>query len=208
MPKVRRHNVPREVMRHLLDRMEEREITVEQLHLFAEWLADEPEAPAGCWFKRFPGMIVCGEGGDGEDLLAPGAGTRGKGSPLANVSPSAPISRTSIYSVLQQCIHCGMCLPACPTYDAMELERHGPRGRIALMRSVADGRLELTEAFGDEMYFCLGCPACETACRAGVTKEPLRLRFSHLPPHLSLNLPNIPLPAQQDFRSASAAASQ
>lgn len=72
------------------------------------------------------------------------------------------------YSVLQQCMHCGMCLPTCPTYDATKLERHSPRGRIALMRSIADGQLEATEAFGDEMYYCLGCLACTTACPAGV----------------------------------------
>ena len=72
------------------------------------------------------------------------------------------------YSVLQQCIHCGMCLPTCPTYDETKLERNGPRGRIALMRSIADGRLEVTQAFGQELYFCLGCLACETACPAGV----------------------------------------
>jgi glycolate oxidase iron-sulfur subunit len=72
------------------------------------------------------------------------------------------------YSILQQCIHCGMCLPTCPTYDETKLERNSPRGRIALMRSIADGSLPVSEAFGDELYFCLGCLACETACPAGV----------------------------------------
>ncbi|MDB6148641.1 MAG: hypothetical protein JWQ44_89 [Chthoniobacter sp.] len=61
-----------------------------------------------------------------------------------------------------------MCLPTCPTYDATKIERNSPRGRIALMRSIADGRLGVTEAFGEELYFCLGCLACETACPAGV----------------------------------------
>lgn len=72
------------------------------------------------------------------------------------------------YSVVQQCMHCGMCLPTCPTYDATKHERHSPRGRIALMRAIADGRLEPTRAFAEEMYFCLGCLACMTACPAGV----------------------------------------
>ena len=72
------------------------------------------------------------------------------------------------YSVVQQCMHCGMCLPTCPTYDDTKLERNSPRGRIALMRAVADDRLTITEAFGEEMYFCLGCLACQTACPAGV----------------------------------------
>src|SRR6266404_8447005 len=72
------------------------------------------------------------------------------------------------YSVLQQCIHCGMCLPTCPTYDETKLERNSPRGRIALMRRIADGQLKVTKAFGEEMYYCLGCLACSTACPAGV----------------------------------------
>jgi glycolate oxidase iron-sulfur subunit len=72
------------------------------------------------------------------------------------------------YSVIQQCMHCGLCLPTCPTYDATKLERNSPRGRIALMRAIADGRLEPTRTFADEMYFCLGCLACMTACPAGV----------------------------------------
>jgi glycolate oxidase iron-sulfur subunit len=73
------------------------------------------------------------------------------------------------YSILQQCIHCGMCLPTCPTYDATKHETSSPRGRIALMRAVADGRLAPhSTQFADEMFFCLGCLACETACPAGV----------------------------------------
>jgi len=72
------------------------------------------------------------------------------------------------YSVLQKCIHCGMCLPTCPTYDETKLERNSPRGRIALMRRVADGQLEVTQAFAQELYFCLGCLTCETVCPAGV----------------------------------------
>jgi glycolate oxidase iron-sulfur subunit len=72
------------------------------------------------------------------------------------------------YSVVQQCMHCGMCLPTCPTYMETKAERNSPRGRIALMRAIADGQLEATRAFRDEMYFCLGCLACETACPAGV----------------------------------------
>lgn len=71
-------------------------------------------------------------------------------------------------SVLQQCIHCGLCLPTCPTYDATKLERNSPRGRISLMRSIAGGEMELTKTFADEMYFCVGCLACMTACPAGV----------------------------------------
>src|SRR5436305_7237392 len=80
------------------------------------------------------------------------------------------------YSVVQQCMHCGLCLPTCPTYDATKLERNSPRGRIALMRAIADDRLEPSRAFADEMYFCLGCLACMTACPAGVNYAEL---FEH-----------------------------
>ena len=76
--------------------------------------------------------------------------------------------RTLDYSVLQQCMHCGMCLPTCPTYDATKRERNSPRGRIALMRAIADGDLAVTTDFADEMSYCLGCLACQTACPAGV----------------------------------------
>ncbi|MDF2376011.1 MAG: (Fe-S)-binding protein [Verrucomicrobiales bacterium] len=72
------------------------------------------------------------------------------------------------YSVVQQCMHCGMCLPSCPTYLETKKERNSPRGRIALMRSIADGELKVTKEFGEEMYYCLGCLACTTACPAGV----------------------------------------
>jgi glycolate oxidase iron-sulfur subunit len=72
------------------------------------------------------------------------------------------------YRVLQQCMHCGLCLPTCPTYQESGRERNSPRGRIALIRAVADGNLPLTQGFGEEMYDCLGCLACVSACPAGV----------------------------------------
>ena len=82
---------------------------------------------------------------------------------------TAPLRLRSIdYSILQQCIHCGMCLPTCPTYDATGRERNSPRGRISLMRAIADGDLEISSSFADEMSYCLGCLACQTACPAGV----------------------------------------
>lgn len=72
------------------------------------------------------------------------------------------------YSIVQQCMHCGMCLPTCPTYAETLQERSSPRGRIAMMRAIADDRLDVSQAFAEEMYFCLGCLACQTACPAGV----------------------------------------
>lgn len=62
MPKVRRRSLPPALFRHLLDRIQQREIPAAQLGLLAAWLDKEPEVPGGRWFKRFPHMTVCGEG--------------------------------------------------------------------------------------------------------------------------------------------------
>ncbi len=81
---------------------------------------------------------------------------------------SSNLLQSMDYSVVQQCMHCGMCLPTCPTYMETKRERNSPRGRISLMRAIADGDATVSRAFADEMYYCLGCLACETACPAGV----------------------------------------
>ncbi|RKD27128.1 glycolate oxidase [Ammoniphilus oxalaticus] len=66
------------------------------------------------------------------------------------------------------CMHCGFCLPACPTYRQMGMEFASPRGRIALMKGVAKEELAVDAEFEHHMNLCLGCRACETACPAGV----------------------------------------
>jgi hypothetical protein len=61
VPKIRRSKIPPQLFNHLLDRMDERKISTDQLNEFAQWLSTNPEVPEGKWFKKFSGMTVCGE---------------------------------------------------------------------------------------------------------------------------------------------------
>jgi glycolate oxidase iron-sulfur subunit len=71
--------------------------------------------------------------------------------------------------VINTCVHCGLCLPACPTYRETGLEMSSPRGRIYLMKAVADGRIGMeSEIFQEQMSQCLNCRACEAVCPSGV----------------------------------------
>jgi glycolate oxidase iron-sulfur subunit len=71
--------------------------------------------------------------------------------------------------VIDACVRCGFCLPACPTYKELAIETSSPRGRIALMRAVSQERLPLASpGFVHQMYECLGCRACEAVCPSGV----------------------------------------
>lgn len=73
------------------------------------------------------------------------------------------------YSALDPCVHCGFCLPACPTYLATGDEGHSPRGRIVLMRALERGEMESSDsALREYLDGCLGCRGCEPVCPSGV----------------------------------------
>ncbi|HEY1776965.1 MAG TPA: (Fe-S)-binding protein [Solirubrobacteraceae bacterium] len=75
--------------------------------------------------------------------------------------------------LISDCVHCGFCLPTCPTYSLWHEEMDSPRGRIHLMGALQDGSLELTHAVAEHFDRCLGCMACVSACPSGVQYDRL-----------------------------------
>src|SRR5207245_1050426 len=68
---------------------------------------------------------------------------------------------------VNQCVHCGLCLAYCPTFSELGTEMDSPRGRIFLIKSLAEGRVALTDSVVEHLPLCLDCRACETVCPAG-----------------------------------------
>ncbi len=94
---------------------------------------------------------------------------------LREVGPAA----TSMAQAVSACVHCGFCLPACPTYLELGEEMDSPRGRIVLMKGVLEGGLDLEQVL-DHIDPCLGCMSCVTACPSGVEYGELLMPFREL----------------------------
>jgi glycolate oxidase iron-sulfur subunit len=89
------------------------------------------------------------------------------------VSPlSPPAGRLTLHGLdvegVNQCVHCGLCLAYCPTFAVLGTEMDSPRGRIYLIKALAEGRLALSDSVVRHLDLCLDCRACETVCPAGV----------------------------------------
>jgi glycolate oxidase iron-sulfur subunit len=87
--------------------------------------------------------------------------------------PAFSITDPPSVADMNACVHCGLCLPHCPTFRELRIETESPRGRLHLMRALGEGRVEATDQFVTHMSLCLDCRACEAACPTGV-------KFGHL----------------------------
>src|SRR5215470_4566558 len=116
--------------------------------------------------------------------------------PTPDISPQFPAPGSEIdldwlkqripYVRYQECVHCGLCTASCPTYVETCNENDSPRGRIYLMRAVADGRLTMGPGVREHLELCLDCRACESACPSGVQYgrmiEPFKIALQQTAP--------------------------
>ena len=92
---------------------------------------------------------------------------------LKNSEPASSLQdvdslRYGSLRTLQDCVHCGFCLPSCPTYRVLGTESDSPRGRIDLMKAYANGEIGISNSLMEHISLCLVCRNCETACPSGV----------------------------------------
>ncbi len=91
---------------------------------------------------------------------------------LAADPPTRPAGPLALHELsvegVNQCVHCGLCLASCPTFAELGTEMDSPRGRIFLIKSLAEGRVAMTDSVVRHLSLCLDCRACETVCPAGV----------------------------------------
>jgi glycolate oxidase iron-sulfur subunit len=92
---------------------------------------------------------------------------------VISIAPGYRIADAPTEAEIGACVHCGLCLPSCPTFRELHVETESPRGRLHLMKALYDGRIEATDRFVEHMDLCLGCRACESNCPSGV-------HFGHL----------------------------
>jgi glycolate oxidase iron-sulfur subunit len=85
----------------------------------------------------------------------------------SEVAPAGPAAGPRPFD-LDRCVHCGLCLNACPTYRELGLEMDSPRGRVHYMLLAAEGAIPIRGAYLEHLGLCLACRACETACPSGV----------------------------------------
>jgi len=97
-----------------------------------------------------------------------------------STGPAALSLEKRIYQHAKDCVHCGLCLSACPTYTQTLLETDSPRGRIHLLKGLADRRIDPSAAVLRHLDLCLDCRACETACPSGVVYHELIEESRHL----------------------------
>jgi len=88
--------------------------------------------------------------------------------PTQNVPSAFDAHHPPSNEIIEKCVHCGFCLPVCPTYVLWGQEMDSPRGRIYLMKLASDGATEMTSNWVSHFDSCLGCMACMTACPSGV----------------------------------------
>ena len=97
-----------------------------------------------------------------------GSGNSSSGSGLATLFAGFSGADAPAEADMYRCVHCGLCLSACPTYGVTALEMESPRGRIALMKAVNEGRVDISDRIVSHWEACLNCRACEAVCPSGV----------------------------------------